>query len=123
MQSLANSIPPETPRKITRLHLCFLALLILVSLAIRPAIIYIPFKSGSVDEKIALGVVSGMLHKRTLDTNWLQYEVGQFKYPSYNFSSYHIALAALFEPYFAATGQSPGLRALQVVSALLGVAT
>jgi hypothetical protein len=70
-----------------------LAAIVLIWLALRlPAG---AFDYRHADEKIALGVVRGVL-SGDFDTNWARHDVSrQFRYDQYNFSSYYISLGVI----------------------------
>jgi predicted membrane-bound mannosyltransferase len=93
-------------------------IIFVVALALRLQHINVDFAHP--DEPIAIGVVSGMLEAHTLDTNWNNYDVGQFRYNQYNFSSYHVALAGLGWLLQNVLDHSLTLADIRCVSAVLG---
>jgi hypothetical protein len=69
-----------------------LGLILAITLGLRLSTLWTTYDHP--DEVIALGVTSGVLNG-TLDTNWAHHDVGRFNYPSFNFSAYHLSLAAI----------------------------
>ncbi|WP_158543224.1 ArnT family glycosyltransferase [Dyella psychrodurans] len=68
------------------------------------------------DEPIAVGVVSGLLQRHTVDTNWAHFDLpAKFHYAQFNFSSYYLALA-----FFCELARDHSIKSMRLLSALLG---